>query len=381
MTYVCYDDGEDGGDCEYDEVDAYASVNVPFPPPQITSLSTYSVNQGDQGTLTVTGTNLVQNTGDQLTINLSRNGGPFTPIGTPTSTTATFSYDFTWYPVGSYTLTVANNEGESDGKAFTVNSATPNVVPPPDPCDVTSNPQVGFTSIVPTGSAGGSGTVAVSFSGSAFTAISPNVTYGPSSTPESIAASMAALITKNYFQYGLSAKAFGATVVYNGNTTIGTVSNVIQGPSVTTDSSSTAAKSTKAVCKGAPLAPAPPTEVTIVGWIDKKAITLPQGESATLDVVFPPSGAGLLALPGCLAELGILATGHLGVVPNTANDKAYASAWLLKYSANSDPGPVINPSTFKSSLSSFRLFNDYAPSLNGVNPTLLSPGAICHPVS
>jgi hypothetical protein len=252
-AYVCYDDGEGDDDCDWYYIGtANADVYVTAPSPQITSLSTYSVNQGDQGTLTITGSNLVEYSGDQLTINFTGSGSPFTPTGTPSSSTASFSYNFSGYTAGTYTLSVTNNEGTSNNESFTVVVAAPPnpppTSPPPDPCAVTSNPQSGYSSIVSTGTTGGSGTMAVSFSGAAFATISPTVTYGPYSTPNSIAASIAAIITKNYFKYGLSAKAFGPHIVYSGNATLGTVSNVTTGPSFTTSTSSTSASETQMAC-------------------------------------------------------------------------------------------------------------------------------------
>jgi hypothetical protein len=371
--YACFDDGE--GDCYPEYVgSAYASVNVAAPTPQISSLSTYSVHQGDQGTLTVTGTNLVENSGDQLTINLAGSSAPFTQTGTPTSNTATFSYDFTWYPTGTYTLSVTNNEGTSNSETFTVLSVPP-PPPPPNPCDITSNPQAGYSSVVSTGTASGSGTMSVSFSGAAFAAISPTVPYGPSSTPSSIAAHMAALITRNYFQYGLSAKAFGPNIVYSGNATLGAVSNAVTGsggaaPSFTTTTSTEASTTAETACMEAPTAPAPNAEVTIVAWIDGNAITLPSGENSKLATDFPPTGplgpVYLEQYTACITQTAQLGTGHLGDV-STASDKAYANAWLLKFSANQDPGSSI-PNTFMSQTSSFRFFNDYAPGL-GISNT------------
>ena len=375
LGYVCIDDGDDDGDgdCDwYPEDYAYASVSVAAPPPQISSLSTYSVTQGDQGTLTITGSNLVESSGDQLTINLAGSSAPFTQTGTPTSNTATFSYDFTWYPAGTYTLSVTNNEGTSNSETFKVLSAPP-PPPPPDPCAVTSNPQAGYSSIVSTGTAGSSGTMAVSFSGAAFAALSQSVTYGPYSTPSSIAANIAALITKNYFQYGLSAKAFGPNVVYSGNTTLGAVSNAVTGnggtaPSFTTVTSPGAGTAAETACKQAPTAPpAPNSEVTIVGWINGDAITLPSGASLALQAVFPPPSLGgpwSLGTPGytaCLAEVAALTLNSLGVASNTAADRAYANAWLLKYSGNEDPGIAITPSTFTQFNYQYRLFADYSP--------------------
>jgi hypothetical protein len=378
--YACFDDGED--DCDWEYIgDAYASVNVASPSPQITSLSTYSVNQGDQGTLTITGTNLVESSGDQLTINLASSSAPFTQTGSPTSNTATFAYDFTWYPAGTYALSVTNNEGTSNSETFTVLSGPP-PPPPPDPCAVTSNPQAGYSSIVSTGTAGGSGSMAVSFSGAAFAAISPTVTYGPFSTPSSIAANIAANITTNYFQYGLSAKAFGPNVVYSGNAPLGAVSNMATGnggatPSFTTTTSTEAGTSAQTACQQAPTSPAPNSEVTIVSWIDGNAITLPSGASLALQAVFPPPlplglggpwSVGSAGYFACLAEIAALTGDSLGVASNTAADTAYANAWLLKYSGNQDPGKTITPSTFTSFNFQYRLFADYSPS-QGIHTT------------
>jgi hypothetical protein len=97
--------------------------------------------------------------------------------------------------------------------------------------------------------------VTVSFSGAAFAAVSASVTYGPNSTPNSVAAHIAALITKNYYRYGLGAKAFGPIVVYSGNTTLGTVSNVITGSSMATNGSPTAGTEAENACQSAPPPP------------------------------------------------------------------------------------------------------------------------------
>jgi hypothetical protein len=253
--WVCIDDGE--GDCEWESEDyAYAYVEVTSPLPQIVSLSTYSVTQGDTGTLTVTGTNLVESSGDQLTISLAGSSAPFTLTGTPTSTTATFSYNFTSYPAGTYTLSVTNNEGTSNGQTFTVTAAPPPPPPPPDPCAVSTNPRSGYTYIVPTGTVGGSGTMSVSFSGASFSNLSPTtVPYGPYSTPSSIASNLAALITKNYAQNGVFARAFGSNIIYGGIAALGSVSNIATGSSFTTEVSSTAANTAAAACYTIPHIP------------------------------------------------------------------------------------------------------------------------------
>lgn len=250
--YACFDDGE--GDCDEEYVgSAYTYVNVAYPPPQINSITPSYVYQGDQGNLTITGSNLVAGSGDQLTLNFSGGGTPFTLSGTPSSTTATFSYNFSGYPSGTYTLSVSNNEGTSNNETFAV-IATPPQNPLANPCAVTSNPQAGYSSIVGTGTAG-SGTLSVSFSGDAFAATSAMVSYGPNSTPSSIAAQIAALISKNYYRYGLGAKAYGPNVVYSGNTTLGTVSNAVTGSSFTTTTSPTTATTVENACNSAPPPP------------------------------------------------------------------------------------------------------------------------------
>ena len=84
--------------------------------------------------------------------------------------------------------------------------------------------------------------------------ISPTVTYGPYSTPSSIASHIAAIITKNYLQYGLSAKAFGPNIIYGGTTPLGTVS-VTSGSSFTTDPSPAAATAAATACYAIPSLP------------------------------------------------------------------------------------------------------------------------------
>lgn len=279
ITYWNAEDGDgdpacdaDSGEC-YDSPNAEASLTVPYPPPVITSLSTYSVNQGDTGTdFTITGTNLVQYSGDQLTLNFSGSAGnPFTLTSAPSSCegtcTATFSYDFSFYPTGSYTLSVSNYEGTSNSETFTVNSSTVD-----NACSVTTNPNAGFSSITPTTAPVGSGTMLVSFSGaeSSYSTLSQTVPYGPYSTPSSIASATAALVTRNFFQYGLSAKAFGTNVIYSGNAKLGTVNTQFTSPGTDSppfapDTSSTAAAAAAAECFSAVSTSTPiPTSVPIL---------------------------------------------------------------------------------------------------------------------
>jgi hypothetical protein len=260
IGWICVDYIEESG-CNWQQETppVTTSVNVAALTIQITGITPSSDYQGGQGTLTITGSNFVENSSDQLTINVTGGGNPFTLTSAlstcTTACTATFSYDLTGYPAGALQISLTNNEGTSiNSETFTVLANTTQS-PPADPCAVTSSPQVAFSSIVPTGTAGGSGTMAVSFSGADYAAISASVTYGPNSTPSSIAANIAALISKNYYRYGLGAKAYGPIVIYSGNTALGTVSNVTTGPSIGTDSTSTAATAAENACHSAPPPP------------------------------------------------------------------------------------------------------------------------------
>jgi len=241
--------------------------------PHITSISQQSANVNSSGTFTVTGTNLEDSEGISTpnfntTITSSLSGSPG-----QTNENVSFSVPSTQTP-GSYQFTISNMWGTSNPVSFTV---LPTMAPPnpiPDPCAVTSNPQVGYSSFgyssnSPTGTNGSSGSIVVSFSGTAFAATSQSVKYGPYSTPSSIAANIAALITKNYFQYGLSAKSFGSNIVYSGNATLGAVSNMFTSngaapPSFTTTTSSTEATETENACDSA----FPPGSVTSIYFID-----------------------------------------------------------------------------------------------------------------
>ncbi len=359
----------DGGNSyvSYDPV----SFSMQTAVPQISSLNPNSGIIGTSGQFTVTGSNLVDAFGNSR-INFYGSGvtGSIQQPASANQATVNYTIDAN-APAGPGNVSVSTNWGESDFLKFTVNPA--NSAPPqgpiPDPCAVTSNPQVGYTSIVSTGTAGGSGTVEVSFSGSAFAGVTPIVTYGPYSTPSSIAASIAALITRNYLQYGLSAKAFGPNVVYNGSTALGAVSNVVSAdggatPSITTSTSAGTASTVQTVCRQAPSAPPPAVETTVIAWIDGDAIKLPPGGSPGLQSVFPAVGpwpVGSIGYAACELEVASLVAGNLLFASNTAEDMAYANAWLLKYSGNRDPGPSIIPSNFTSFNYQYRLFADFSP--------------------
>lgn len=219
-------------------------------PPQVSSISPKSVVRGTSGSFLLQGTNLQDDFG---VFSVRALDGDNISVAWSAQSSASLSYTIAANATeGTHRFTVSNTWGESEPVSFTVNSGWPI-----NPCEVSSSPTSGYTSIVPTGTAGGSGTMTVSFSGAAYSAVSQTVSYGPNSTPSSIAASIAALITANYTQYGLTARAFGPNVVYSGKSTVGTVNHVITGTSVTTTTSSTAETAAGMACAAAPPAPPP----------------------------------------------------------------------------------------------------------------------------
>lgn len=192
------------------------------------------------------------------------------PVPPGSTYTASFYFSIIYSPAGlppacyfGYVgdLCYGNYEG-SDSPVGYASIYVPAPSPPPaNSCAVQSNSASGFTSIVPGGiNFGISGTFSVSFRGSSFAGLTPpTVAFGLYSTPESIAADMAALITRNYARDGLTAKAFGSNVIYSGSpasstssVTFGFVSNVFSGSGG--ESSSFLANTSPAAATGAGIA-------------------------------------------------------------------------------------------------------------------------------
>jgi hypothetical protein len=92
-------------------------------------------------------------------------------------------------------------------------------------------------------------------------------------------------------------------------------------------------------------------EVTIIGWVNASAVTVPSGENATLQANLNNSPTS------CGIEVGKWVVGSLGDV-NGAADVAYANAWLVSNSGNPAPPPTIIPSSQLAG-GNFRLFNDF----------------------
>lgn len=288
-----------GGECRgTDNLVADLSLYLAAPPPQITSITPSGVTQGDRGALTVTGTNLSVGAGDPPRVSLDAHGAPFTISGTPTSSSATFSYDFTGFPTGTYTLSVTNNEGTSNGATFTVASKWP-----ANSCAVNSSPKSSYSAF--TSVPGGSGRLTISFSGTAYSSVSQSVSYGPYSTPSSLAANIAALITANYTKSGLTARAFGSNVVYSGNSTLGTVIYTTPGPPIAVDTSPAAAASAETACEEAPSTPAPVCDVVSPQYVlavvndsvTWKSEGAEQGRFVNYSLEYWPARPGLLGAP------------------------------------------------------------------------------------
>jgi hypothetical protein len=83
----------------------------------------------------------------------------------------------------------------------------------------------GFLNILSGGTPSGSGTTTLTFSNWSFNGFNVTAPYGQFSTPESVAAHIAALITNKYNSQGLSAQAIGSQIIYQGISPTG-ISNV-----------------------------------------------------------------------------------------------------------------------------------------------------------
>jgi hypothetical protein len=120
----------DGYEC-YDNATGYASVYVPYPPPQISSISPNFDVQGASGTIHVQGQNLLDGSGTlnayfrDSDISVSVNSGA-------DASHADLSYSISpTASIGVHQLVLQNSGGESEPASFTVNSASPKQTQPP----------------------------------------------------------------------------------------------------------------------------------------------------------------------------------------------------------------------------------------------------------
>jgi hypothetical protein len=220
-----------------------ATFTVGYPAAHVTSLNPPTWQAGQSFTLTINGTGF----GTAPTVNISGAAGVqygqamnTNPQGTQTQVSVTIQPDA---PNGTATLTVIPGYAGSTFYCGNCNGGSPNgtdfatVVAAQNSCPAQLDAHSGFAGIVPTGTAGGSGTMTASFSGGAFDGNSVTVPYGQYSTPESIASHIAALITKHYYNSGLSAQAIGSQILYKSTAVLGTPTLTGSGASFTKDTS------------------------------------------------------------------------------------------------------------------------------------------------
>ena len=96
-------------------------------------------------------------------------------------------------------------------------------------------------------------------------------------------------------------------------------------------------------------------DVTVIAWVNASAVALPSGENAALQAYLQNGTA--LQIAGCISQIGDWIKGDRDAVVTTI-DTAYANAWLLRNSGNSQPPSTIVPGAQLSG-GNFRLFNDY----------------------
>ena len=226
---ACFDDGEGDEDCEYVGL-AYASVNVAAPPATVTGISpsNWIAGQSYPG-VQITGTNF----GSTPNVTLSDSAIQITRQAYNTSTsngTSTTYIDISVpsdTPSEPVTVTVAPGSNGSSfvsgtGGSLSGSSTADVIGAQQNACPSDTDASSGFSSITRTGFAlGGSGSMIVSFSHGSYNGFGVTVHYGPYSTPESIASHLAALITRQYANSGLTAQAYGANILYKSRATLG----------------------------------------------------------------------------------------------------------------------------------------------------------------
>jgi len=105
-------------------------------------------------------------------------------------------------------------------------------------------------------------------------------------------------------------------------------------------------------------------EITVIGWVDKTAPDITSTVSAgpsTPDLATELNGGFL----SCSATLTAWLSG-IQFDLNTAQDRAYANAWLLQHSGNPAPPLSIDPSS-QYAAGNYRLFNDFGSGKNSYN--------------
>jgi hypothetical protein len=119
---------------------------------------------------------------------------------------------------------VTNNEGTSNSETFTVN-------PPLNACTQSTVPNSVTLQIAGLGNGSGnqSGTFTVSHPTVTAAGATTTVSYGPFSTPSSVASHIASVITRNYAYLGVTAQSDGPTITLQSRSVFGTLSSSSSG--------------------------------------------------------------------------------------------------------------------------------------------------------
>jgi hypothetical protein len=215
---------------QYDSPFGYADIYVPYPAATVTNISpsNWIAGQSYPG-VQITGTNFGSAptvTLSDSTIQINRQAYSTSTSGS-TSTTSIDIYVPPGTPSEPVTVTVIPGSSGSSfvsgtGGSLSGSSTADVIGAQQNACPSDTDATSGFSSITPSGLAvGGSGSMTVSFSHGSYSGFGVTVPYGPYSTPASIASHMAALITKQYANSGLTAQAYGANILYTSRATLG----------------------------------------------------------------------------------------------------------------------------------------------------------------
>ncbi len=125
-------------------------------------------------------------------------------------------------------------------------------------------------------------------------------------------------------------------------------------------------------------------QITVVAWLNPAAVTLPSGASAPivsdLQNDTDPHARACIGQMLAFAADGLTGKTVVSNDANTAADKAYALAWLVKNSGNAQPPTTLNPETFKTNLLSYRMIISWGAgeSLHQMGATPLPCGSSVH---
>lgn len=188
-------------------------------------------------------------------------------------------------------------------------------------------------------------TISVTFNGQNFGTNAPTLGFSPSSG--------ISYTLSSYNDTQIIANVTVAAGTPNETVTVTVTSNGYNGQGFQNGGNGQSAQSQPA--RAAVHAPINTTEITVISWLDKNAfLPLPTGENSTLQNNLNGSFAS------CVFEISEW-TAQIRADLVTSADVAYANAWLIVNSANTQPPNTITPSTYWKT-GNFRLYNDYGGS-------------------